>query len=509
MSNEDALSKRIDTLSPERRLLLEQMRKERREQAVRGDTIPPRQCADECPLSFAQESLWFLHQLEPGRRDYNIPAALHLKGRLNVAALERCLAEVVRRHEVLRTTFKEVNGAPVQVVAPARTVPLAVEDLTEVPASEREGLALRLSAEEAQRPFDLARGPLLRAGLLRLAPDEHVLLMTMHHVVSDNWSAGLLVNELVTLYEAFAAGRPSPLQELPIQYADYAVWQRGWLRGEVLGRQLDYWRRQLADAPRELRLVTERPRGDAPSRRGGLRTMLAPPETAEALKALSRREGVTLFMTLLAAFKALLYLYTNQEDIPVGTPIANRNRPEIEPLIGFFVNTLVLRTRFSGHDSFRQLLRRVREVCLGAYAHQDLPFERLVEELQPQRDARGMPLFQVMFGMPNAPTGGGNVQPSGLQLSPLERGDVFVAYDLTLFMGERDGGLVALLGYDSELYEGAVAERMLGHMMAVLEQVGRNPDGPLADIELTEGEPREGADAEGVLRRLGVDEFDF
>ena len=355
------------------------------------------------PTSFAQQRLWFLHQWEPETPLYNIPRSFRLTGWLDIAALEQSVNELVRRHESLRTFFSVVDDQPRQVITPSLTVMLPVMDLSSIPDGERESETLRLATEEARRPFDLSRGPLLRGTLLRLAEQEHVLLLTLHHIISDGWSMGVLFRELSALYDAFSTGKPSPLAELPLQYPDFAVWQREWLQGEVLEGQLSYWKNQLADAPAVLELPTDRPRPPVQSYRGARQSMVLSGELNEALKTLSRQQGVTLFMTLLAAFQTLLHRYTQHDDIIVGSPIAGRNRTEIEGLIGFFVNTLVLRTDLSADPSFRQLLGRVRKAALDAYAHQDLPFEKLVEELHPQRNFSHSPLFQVMFAFQNVP----------------------------------------------------------------------------------------------------------
>ena len=324
------------------------------------------------PPSFAQERLWFFDQLEPASASYRLSMVRRLGGRLDVQALERSLNEIVRRHESLRTTFPAVDGQPVQAVLSSLAVALPVVDLREVPSDEREGQARQMATEELLRPFDLAKGPLLRPMLLSLDAEDHVLVVALHHIVSDGWSMGVLSRELSTLYEAYSAGRPSPLPELPIQYADFAVWQRQWLQGAVLDKQLVYWREQLDGSPALLSLPTDRPRPLIQTYRGARQSLTIPQALSESLKALSIEEGATLFMTLLAALQVLLYRYTGQEDIVVGTPIANRNREEIEGLIGFFVNTLVMRSDLSGNPTFRELLGQVREVCLGAYEHQDL-----------------------------------------------------------------------------------------------------------------------------------------
>ncbi|RMF32232.1 MAG: non-ribosomal peptide synthetase, partial [Chloroflexi bacterium] len=399
--------------------LTERLREEQwAAQGIAAPPIEPVPRDGDLPLSFAQQRLWFLDQLEPGSPFYNIPTAVRLTGPLDVAALEASLNEILRRHESLRTTFPTVDGRPRQQIAPELTLSLPVIDLRGLPEAEREAQALRLATEEAQRPFDLAQGPLIRALLLQLDDDDHIALLTMHHIVSDGWSMGILIQEIAVLYDAFSQGRPSPLPELPIQYADFAAWQRKWLQGEVLERQLAYWKEQLADLPPLLELPTDRPRPAVQSFRGRTHSFVLPETLSRAIQELGRREGATLFMTLLAAFQALLYRYTGQERFAVGTPIANRNRAEIEGLIGFFVNTLVLRADFADNPTFRQVLKRVRETALGAYAHQDLPFEMLVDALQPERDLSHTPLFQVMFVLQDTPMGSHRL--SHLTLSPVE-----------------------------------------------------------------------------------------
>ncbi|HXO21370.1 MAG TPA: amino acid adenylation domain-containing protein, partial [Thermoanaerobaculia bacterium] len=394
----------------------------------RGLAAPPlvaRPRREPLPASFAQERLWFLDQLGTEGSSYNVPLALQLDGGLDVSALAAALGELVRRHEALRTTFASVSSAVaqvgqaaqvVQVVAPdaALTLPaLPGIDLRDLPAAGRTDAARRAAAQAAWAPFDLARGPLLRAALLRLAGEEHVLLLTLHHIVADGWSMGVLLRELAALYDAAREGRPSPLPALAVQYADFAVWQREWLQGPVLAELLAYWRGRLADAPAVLDLPLDRPRPALQTFRGGNLRFTLPPALRRSLADLGRRHGVSLFMTLLAAFQSLLARYTSAEDVVVGSPIANRNRAETEALIGFFVNTLVLRGDLSGDPTFAELLRRVRETTLDAYAHQDLPFEKLVEELRPERDLSRNPLFQVMFVLQNMPA-------SGVKLAGLE-----------------------------------------------------------------------------------------
>jgi amino acid adenylation domain-containing protein len=434
------------------------------------------------PLSFAQERLWFLDRLEPGSTTYNLPAAWRLGGALDEAALERALGEVVRRHEALRTTFTVVDGSPVQVVAPFDGFALPVEELSGLGEPDREAAVGRRTREEAARPFDLATGPLFRAALLRLGAEEHVLLLSMHHVVSDGWSTGVLFRELSALYEAYLAGRESPLPELAVQYADYAVWQREQLAGEVLDRQLAYWRERLAGAPALLELPTDHPRPAVQTYRGATVPVALSPELLERLQAQGRREGATLYMTLLGAFQLLLSKYGGSDDVVVGGPIAGRTRKEIEELIGFFVNTVVLRTDLSGDPSFRETLRRVREVTLGAYAHQEVPFEKLVAELQPERSLSHSPLFQVMFALQNAGGGGGGLP--GLEVRAVGAELEIARFDLTLELAATPHGLRGGLNYSTDLFERGTVERMLGHLERVLERVAADADVRLSRLEL-------------------------
>jgi amino acid adenylation domain-containing protein len=471
---------------------------ERVEDAVRqgqGVDAPPMVPVDrsgELPLSFAQQRLWFLDQLEPGNAFYNIPTGVRLSGQLQVSALEAALSEVVRRHEALRTTFTMVDGDPCQVVGPPYPVTLAMTDLSGWAEAEREAEARRLSNAEGQQSFDLAQGPLLRARLLKLADEEHIVLLTMHHIVSDGWSMGLLIEELSKLYVAYVSGAESPLAELPIQYGDFAHWQQHWLQGEVLEQQMAYWRAQLADAPAVLELPADRPRPAVQSFRGTTHSLAMSAELTESLKRLSRGEGVTLFMTLLAAFQTLLSRYTGQRGISVGTPIANRNRRETEPLIGFFVNTLVLHTEVRGAESFRQLLKRVREQTLGAYAHQDVPFEKLVEELQPERNLSTTPLFQVMFVYQNAESGGDGVLAlPGLRLSGLESENHTAKFELTLAISEGKGGLGAGFEYNTDLFNAETIERLAQHFERLLESIVADPEQSVAELEFLSAAERE------------------
>jgi amino acid adenylation domain-containing protein len=430
------------------------------------------------PLSFAQQRLWFLDELEGGSTNaYNIPVVLRLQGTLDQDRLERCFNEIIRRHESLRTTFETncATGTTEQVIHHSLPVRLEVIDLSEGSADERVARARALANEKAQIPFDLSTGPLLRASLLSLASDDHVLLLTIHHIVSDGWSVGVLIKELIALYEAFTRGEESPLPELQIQYADFAHWQRNRLKGDVLDRQLAFWRNQLSAPLPVLELPTRAPRPSRHSVDGAVRVWELPRDITEGTKNLSQEEGATLFMTLLAAFKVLLSRYSSQLDLLVGTPIANRNRAELEPLIGLFINTLVLRTDLSADPSFKQLLARVKEVALGAYANQDVPFEKLVEELQPERDLARTPFFQVMFVMQNAPMPA--LRMGEVTMSPLVIEGATSKFDLTLsIMEEADGNLSGWLEYNTHLFDKAMIERMIGHYNTLLRGIIENPE---------------------------------
>jgi amino acid adenylation domain-containing protein len=459
------------------------------EVSARGEGAPagdiPRADRDRpLPLSFAQERLWFIDQLEPGSAAYNVPLALDLRGALDTAALERALGEIVRRHEPLRTVFAVRDDQPVQVIHPFTGFPLALIDLTGLAADERRAEAERRVGDEARRPFDLARGPMLRATLLKQGSDEHALVLVFHHIVTDAWSGGIFFRELTALYQAFTRGGDSPLPELAVQYADFAAWQRGWLRGEALERQADFWRRRLAGAPAVLPLPADRPRPAVQDPSGALLSFHLPPATAAAAHALARREGATLFMVLLAAFQAVLHRWSGEEDVVVGTPIANRARPELEGLIGFFDNTLALRTDLSGDPSFAALLGRVRETTLEAYAHQDIPFEKLVEELKVERSLSHTPLFQVMLTLQNTPSGGG-VELGGVTIHNREAETGTSRFDLTLILHETgDGALAGVAEYATALFDAGTIQRMTAHLNALLRAAGETPDAPLSTLSL-------------------------
>jgi amino acid adenylation domain-containing protein len=439
------------------------------------------------PLSFAQQRLWFLEQLQPNTATYNIPTALRLSGDLDVAALEAGLNRILERHEVLRTTFALLEGEPVQIIHPYRHVKLPVIDLQSLEPAAREQAARQMVAHEIQQPFDLEAGPLLRVTLARLHPEgtrcDHLLILVMHHIISDGWSMGVFVRELTTLYSALARGDSiaAMLPALPMQYADYALWQRNWLQGAVLEQQLDYWRRHLVAVP-VLNLPTDYPRPVEPSTRGASQAIVLAPALHATLLELSRREGATLFMTLLAAFQVLLHRYSGQTDFAIGTPLANRTRGETESLLGCFVNTLTLRADLSGNPSFRELLRRVREVSLEAYAHQDVPFEQVVDALQPERDLSHHPLFQVLFTLQN--TSSSDVALPGLTLHPVELEIESAKFDLSLFLAESDEGLTGGIEYSTDLFEAATIARMAGHLEMLLSVIAAEPDARIAHLSL-------------------------
>ncbi|HEY6188748.1 MAG TPA: amino acid adenylation domain-containing protein [Pyrinomonadaceae bacterium] len=426
------------------------------------------------PVSFAQQRLWFLDQLDPGSIAYHMPVAMRLRGPFNVEALKRALSEVVRRHEALRTTFALMDDGPVQIISPAQPVDPPIIDLSQVPAAEQEARTMQLVEEEAHKPFDLAQGPLFRVGLLRLGEEEHVLLVTMHHIISDGTSITIFMNEATRLYAAYSAGRPSPLPELPIQYADYAAWQRDWLQGEVLEEQLDYWKKQLADVPETLDVPTDWPRPPLQTFRGDVQSLFLSAEVTEQLHALSKQEEATLFMTLLAAFQLLLARHAGQDDVVVGLPISGRNQSETEGLIGFFMNTLPLRTSLSGSPTFRDLLKRARETALEAYAHQEIPFEKLVEELKPRRRPNRTPFFQVMFNLVNIE--GAQSTATDLALESLSTNEVQSKFDLTLYAKDVGGRLQFHFVYNVALFSKSRLVELVEQFEHLLMQIIADPD---------------------------------
>ncbi|HZF09879.1 MAG TPA: non-ribosomal peptide synthase/polyketide synthase [Thermoanaerobaculia bacterium] len=437
------------------------------------------------PLSFAQERLWFLDRLAPGSAVYNIPLVLRLVGELDRAALAWSLGEVVQRHEVLRTRFIEVDGRAAQLADPVVWRPLPQVDLGGLPDPAAEGFHLARMA--ARRPFDLTRAVLPRAVLFRLSPGEHLLVLVLHHIAADGWSLGVLLDELLALYAAHRSGRPSPLAELPLQYADFAVWQRHWLRGEVLERALAYWPDHLAGVPSRLDLPTDRPRPAVESQRGAWEEVELPPALTRSLHRLSRRHGVTLFMVLVAGFEALLYRLTGQGDLLVSTPIANRTRVETEGLIGFFVNTLLLRGRLAGEPSVGELLARIREETIAAYSHSELPFEKLVEKLAPERSLSRSPLSQVLFALQQTPSPVSLPEGLGLELIELDSGTAKL--DLALALAEESGGLVGRIEYSRDLFDPSTLKLLAAHFAALLSGMVAHPEAPLSSLSmLTAGE---------------------
>ena len=457
------------------------------------------------PLSFAQQRLWFLDQLEPNNPLY-VPRAIRMNGVLHVEALERALNGIVRRHELLRTTYGLLGDQPVQVIAPELTIKLHVMDLSTLSGPARETEARRIADEEAAKPFNLAKDPIMRAALLRLDAQDHVLLLNTHHIASDGWSTGVLLNDLAALYEASLEGKPAELPELPIQYADYAVWQRNWLQGEVLEKQLAYWRTQLDGAPPVLSLPTDRPRPAVQMFRGAVQNVVLPKNVADGIRILSRQQGVTLFMTMLAAFQSLLLYYIEQPDIVVGTDVANRTNVQTEALIGFFVNLLILRTDLSGDPGFRELLGRVREVTLGAYAHQDVPFDKLVEELRPERSLSHNPLVQVLFVHQNTTRRIHDLP--GVKLSAFKV-DVPSKFDMAVFVTETHNGIGSTWLYNPDLFEATTIARMAGLYEILLRSVAADPEiklsslaGILAEAEKQQRGSEQKEFQEASLRKL-------
>ncbi len=473
-------------LSPEKQQLLEKLLRGDSENGKPSSTIPRQSSPGPFSLSFAQQRLWFLDKLIPENPVYNMPTAMRLSMPVDVAVLERSINEIVRRHAILRTSFSMVDNQPVQIVSESLTLSIPVKDLTTLPANQRKEEARRLAGEEALHPFDLSQLPLVRGQLLKLDTNDHVFLLTMHHIISDGWSMRIFWRELTEIYIAAKTGRPSPLTELPVQYADYAVWQRQWLQGEVLDSQLSYWKKQLANLE-ELQLPTDKPRPAMQNFRGDRILVQLPGPLTEQLKASSQREGVTLFMTLLAAFKTLLHRYTGQEDLVIGTPTAGRTHTELEGLIGFFVNSLVLRSDLSGDPTFSELLRRIREVTTSAFSHQDMPFEMLVEELQPERSLSRNPIYQVTFQLVK-------ITDPGLTFNSqqiLEADHLTSIFDLSFDLWETSAGLEGWIDYDTDLFNSSTIDAMIGHFRTLLEAISSDPSQRLSQLSLlTETERR-------------------
>jgi amino acid adenylation domain-containing protein len=460
----------------ERRQLLARLT--RKQVSGQGLQQKPRQF----PLSFAQQRLWFLDQLIGGSPLYNMPCPQRLPFALDANVLRRCLIEIVRRHEVLRTRFSMAGGTPVQIIAPQMDVDLPIEDLRTYPAETREVEASRLITEQAQTSFDLRTGPLIRAKLVQLADNDYIFLVTIHHIVSDGWSLGVFFRELGLLYQAFMAGQPSPLAELTVQYTDFAVWQRNWLQGDVRERQLTYWKNQLAGLA-TLELPADRVRPALASFRGAACPIQLEADVVEQLRALCHKQDATLFMALLGAFQVLLHRYSGQDDIVIGSPVANRNRAETEGLIGFFVNSLVMRTSLAGDPSFRELIDRVRETALGAYANQDLPFEMLVDELHPERDLSHNPLFQVVFQLMDTSVMGDTANAyNAPQAPPLQMATAKFDLNLTLFA--TPVGVTGLIEYTTDLFDADRITRMAGHYAKLLDEIVRDPGRRISKLPL-------------------------
>ncbi|MEM1391734.1 MAG: amino acid adenylation domain-containing protein [Cyanobacteria bacterium P01_H01_bin.150] len=445
-------------------------------------SIQPRTENEQLPLSWAQERLWFLNQLEGSNAVHNISGGLRIKGKLDINALQLALSEIVNRHEVLRTSFQKQDGSPIQVIHPKATINIDLVDLEQLEATEQENFVQQQVQIEATTPFNLEIAPLIRSSLLKLSPTEYVLLLTMHHIVSDGWSMGIFIDEVCSLYKAFTQGEATPLVELSIQYADFAIWQRQYLSGELLQTQLNYWLSQLDGASNLLQLPTDHPRPGVQTYQGSTTSFTLNVDLTQKIKTLSQSSGTTLFMTLFAAFATLLYRYSGQSDITIGSPIANRNHNDIEPLIGFFVNTLVLRSHFEDNPSFESLLTQVRETTLKAYENQDVPFEKLVEALQPQRDLSYSPLFQVMFALQNAPIG--EIELPGATLSTLKNESTSSLFDLSLDIFENDGKLVCEWEYSTDLFDGSTIERMASHFENLLSAIVENPSRKVAELPL-------------------------
>ncbi|MFL6234488.1 MAG: amino acid adenylation domain-containing protein, partial [Thermoanaerobaculia bacterium] len=446
----------------------------------------PRQPGEPLPLSFAQERLWFLDQLQPGSPAYNMPTAVRLRGKLDLGVFRRSLRAVAVRHETLRTTFAVREGRPVQGVAADLRLDIPLLDLRALPQEPRERALRRLAGEEGRRPFNLAAGPLVRCTLVRLAGEEHAALLTLHHIVSDGWSMGVLIREIAELYRALSTGKAPELPELAVQYADFAVWQRGWLQGEVLEKELGYWRERLKGAPPLLELPTDRPRPPFQRFLGRHHRWALSRPLMDGLAALCRRGHATFFMGLLAVYQAILQRYTGRRDVIVGTPIAGRNRAETEPLIGLFLNNLVLRTGFEGDPGAAELLERVRRITLEAFAHQDLPFEKLVEELAPERNLSHSPLFQVMLVLQNAPMGA--LELPGLTVTPVETEGTTAKLDLTLNVRETEGGLLLLWLYNRDLFDEPTIVRLSGHLETLLAAAVADPARRLSELPLLTAE---------------------
>jgi amino acid adenylation domain-containing protein len=474
------LTEQIEDLSSQQRDLLALLLARKKREGSR--IAPVSRTSNTFPLSFAQQRLWFLSQLQQDATVYNIAGAVRMEGTLSVKALERALNEVVHRHESLRTTIREIDSGPMQIITGSQVFHLPTFDLRNVPEAQRETEAQLLLTNEARKPFNVEEGPLFRATLLLLSDKEHVLLLSMHHIISDGWSIGILVREVIELYEAFAGNRPSRLSDLPVQYVDFAVWHREWLGGEVLDKSVSYWKEKLAGAPSLLELPTDRPRPPSQSFSGTRYPFVISQELTESLRQLGEQQNATLFMVLLAAFKVFLFRHARQDDIVVGVPIAGRNQPELENVIGLFINMLAMRTDLSGNPTFRELLDRVRDTALGAYEHQDLPFEKLVEVMQPERDTSYSPLFQVMFHLANVDIPSFNLP--GLTLTPLETDTGTSKFDLTLDLTETSTGLKGHFDYSTDLFDLVTIQRLSERFEILLKAIVAAPETSISSLPL-------------------------
>jgi hypothetical protein len=472
------LLKRLEALSPDKRELV--LQKLKKQQQSPFFTLVSRE--QYLPLSFAQQRLWFLDQLEGENGVYNVPFFLQLQGFVNIVALEEAIREIVQRHEVLRTSFCVVDESPIQVIHAHPQLTMQVLDWRQLTEENQLSKAQHLATEELQQPFDLSNPPLLRVKLLQLSDESHILLLVIHHIVCDGWSMNIFRRELFSLYTSFCTKEPSPLTELPLQYADFAHWQRQWLQGKVLETQLNYWQKQLAGVPPLLELPTDKPRPSLQTYRGRSEFLQLNQGLTQNLKRLSQESGTTLFMTMLAVFTLLLSRYSGLEDIVVGSAIANRNRRETEALIGFFVNTLVLRTNLQGNPTFLELLERVKQVTLDAYDHQDLPFEKLVEELGLERSLSHHPLFQVAFSLQNETQQ--QLETNGLTLNRFKWENTTTLFDLSLIFRETPQGLAGEWEYATDLFAAKTIQRMTGHFAVLLEGIVENPHQTINSLPL-------------------------
>ncbi|HEX7332126.1 MAG TPA: condensation domain-containing protein [Pyrinomonadaceae bacterium] len=499
--------KQVGQLSAEKRKLLEALLKEQGIDPLQVLPIPRRRDSRSGPLSFAQQRLWLVERFTPGGGFYNIPSGMRFEGRVNVLTVEQTLNEIVRRHEILRTAIQVIDGQPLQIIETELRPDFSYVDLSTLDESVKKTVAERVIREQTQKLFDPSRGSMLRATLVALGPSDHLMVIILHHLVTDAWSNSLLISEMGQLYQSFRQGLPSALPELPVQYADYAEWQRQWEQHETLDAQLHYWTTQLAGAPRRLELPTDHPHPPFRTFRREHRAFTWPLELSTAINALGRTENVTLFMILLAAYQVLLHRYTGQGRISVGSPVANRRRSETRSLIGCFINIVVLCTDLQGNPTFRELLQRVREVTLGAYAHQDVHFEQLVKALQPERDPTHTPLVQATFTLQNVPLE--SPQMSGLTFRPVDVGIPAVEHDMSLIMDSRENILSGVLVYNSDLFEAGTIDRMLIHLRATLEQATSDPDIAILRIDLPGSSATAGGEQNNRQTSDEAEEFVF